>query len=289
SLLAELQTDRRLSSLDLRLLAPTVAVSTAAPRQVAATLDKAGYLPASEEPDGTLCVSRPPAHRAGPAATGPTIAPHGGEADRNGPVAWSPEALLHTLRSLKELDETEEEMLAEFLDDPELLTDIIGIPHYLAKMVVQMASDGAPQNDGDIHVLAAKLKSAPVPARATPQALGHGTLNRTATRPGRPDEERPAPVLPLFPDGQLRPVQIAKEVREIAKVLETCLYENWPLRLSYVNSQGTQSEFFAQVLSIVGERVRIRFLGDRSGGGELATWRVQWARVLTEAEEAQLL
>ena len=299
SLMAELQTDKRLSSLGLRLLAPTVAVSSVAPLEVASALGRAGYLPASEEPDGTLCVRRPPLHRAGRPATDPGITPDGGEPDRAEPPAWAPEgggssswspnALLHTLRSLKEPDKTEEVMLAEFLEDPELLTDVMGIPPHLAKMVLQMASGGGPQSDEDIDVLAAKLKNTPLPAQERPLSLRRGSPGRAAPRPGTSDVERPAPILSLFCDDQLRPTHIAKEAREVAKLLEGCLSESWPLRLSYVNSQGTQSEFFVEVLSIVGDRVRIRFLGDRGGGGELATWRVQWARVVTEAEEAQLL
>ncbi len=299
SLLAELQTDRRLSSLGLRLLAPTVAVSSVTPPEVAAALGRAGYLPASEELDGTLCVSRPPLRRAGQSAINPGIAPDEGEPDRGEPAAWAPEgrassswspnALLDTLRSLKEPDETEEEMLAEFLEDPELLSDVIGIPPHLAKMVLQMASGGGPQSDDDIDVLAAKLKSTPLPAQEPPLSLRLGTRGLAAPRPGISDVERPAPVLSLFSDDQPRPTHIAKEAREVAELLESSLSESWPLRVSYVNSQGTKSEFFVEVLSIAGDRVRIRFLGDRAGGGELATWRVQWARVVTEAEEAQLL
>ncbi|MDQ1357943.1 MAG: hypothetical protein QOG44_2316 [Acidimicrobiaceae bacterium] len=58
SLLAELLVARRAAKLELRQLAPTVLVSTAAPETVVATLRSSGYLPAEESAEGTLVIHR---------------------------------------------------------------------------------------------------------------------------------------------------------------------------------------------------------------------------------------
>lgn len=55
--------------------------------------------------------------------------------------------------------------------------------------------------------------------------------------------------------------------------------------MSYVNTQGVESEFFAEVLGVGRGDFRVHYLSGRSGGGQLATYRVRWARVATAAEE----
>jgi hypothetical protein len=58
ALLAEVALDRRLTRLNLRLLAPTVLASDAAPEDLLAALRAAGYLPMPEDADGTVQPAR---------------------------------------------------------------------------------------------------------------------------------------------------------------------------------------------------------------------------------------
>lgn len=63
ALLAEVVRARRTAKLDLRLLAPTVAVTTAPAPRVLEVLRAAGYLPAAEDRDGVALVARAPRRR----------------------------------------------------------------------------------------------------------------------------------------------------------------------------------------------------------------------------------
>jgi Helicase conserved C-terminal domain/WYL domain len=63
-LLNEVLADRRVESLRLRRLAPTVAVSPLTPERVAERLREVGYAPAAESADGALLLRRPDAGRA---------------------------------------------------------------------------------------------------------------------------------------------------------------------------------------------------------------------------------
>jgi hypothetical protein len=56
--------DRRVESLRLRRLAPSVLVSPLTPERVAERLREVGYAPAAESPDGALLLRRPDAGRA---------------------------------------------------------------------------------------------------------------------------------------------------------------------------------------------------------------------------------
>jgi len=62
--LSELLADRRVDSLRLHRLAPTVVVSPLAPERVADRLRELGYAPAAEKPGGGLLLRRPDARRA---------------------------------------------------------------------------------------------------------------------------------------------------------------------------------------------------------------------------------
>ncbi|HEY5049895.1 MAG TPA: helicase-associated domain-containing protein, partial [Acidothermaceae bacterium] len=63
-LLNEVLADRRVESLRLRRLAPSVLVSPLTPERVAERLREVGYAPAAESPDGALLLRRPDAGRA---------------------------------------------------------------------------------------------------------------------------------------------------------------------------------------------------------------------------------
>lgn len=64
AVLSEVLADRRVESLRLRRLAPSVLVSPLAPERVADRLREVGYAPAAESPDGALLLRRPDARRA---------------------------------------------------------------------------------------------------------------------------------------------------------------------------------------------------------------------------------
>jgi hypothetical protein len=64
SVLSEVLADRRVESLRLRRLAPSVLVSPLTPERVADRLRELGYAPAAESPDGALLLRRPDARRA---------------------------------------------------------------------------------------------------------------------------------------------------------------------------------------------------------------------------------
>lgn len=90
TLLAEIVSARRAASLGLRLLAPTVAVSSRDTAQVVEVLRAAGYLPSAEDANGALVVTRPKGRRA-PALAG------------------------------------DDEVLDDLFDHPELLAEVMGV------------------------------------------------------------------------------------------------------------------------------------------------------------------
>jgi len=64
AVMSEMLADRRIESLRLRRLSPTVVVSPLAPERVAERLRELGYAPAAETPDGSLLLRRPDSRRA---------------------------------------------------------------------------------------------------------------------------------------------------------------------------------------------------------------------------------
>ncbi|WP_432835667.1 helicase-associated domain-containing protein [Dactylosporangium sp. CA-092794] len=68
ALLGELRAVKSLARLELTELAPTVLSSALPPAETLAALRAAGYVPAAENPDGTIAFERPTRHRAEPPA-----------------------------------------------------------------------------------------------------------------------------------------------------------------------------------------------------------------------------
>ncbi|GAA4263488.1 helicase-associated domain-containing protein [Dactylosporangium darangshiense] len=64
ALLGEIRSVRSLARLELTELAPTVLSSALSPSETLAALRHAGYVPAAENPDGTIAFERPTRHRA---------------------------------------------------------------------------------------------------------------------------------------------------------------------------------------------------------------------------------
>lgn len=132
-----------------------------------------------------------------------------------------------------------------------------------------------PSTVEDIDEVVARLRRAPDPPRRR---------DDKAARVG--PRRDPSPFVSIFETGG-RPNHIAKDCAEIASLLEEAHTKDWPVRMGYVNAAGLESEFCADVLLVRRHDLRVRYI-DRHGGGELAMHRVQWARVLTEAEEEQV-
>ena len=168
SLLGEVLRDRRLSSLHLRSLAPTVLVSERPPGEVCSMLAKAGYLPASEAADGALVLARRAAVRA-PSSLPRGLALGGAEGGfgdaGSGPVS----ELAELLEDLLDPDEDDADLFGAALEDPDLLASMSGLPAELVKLVVMMAADGAPHTDQDVDALVERLRSAPIVRNAAPE------------------------------------------------------------------------------------------------------------------------
>lgn len=247
SLLAEITRSKRAARLGLRLLAPTVAVSDRPPAELADGLRAGGWLPAAENPDGTLVVARPVGRRVSGDDTGDE------DFDADG----------------FDLD--------DLLDDPDLLGALGGMPAALAGMLVAAPSGALPSGPQEIEDLIDRLRRAPDVIPPAPPA-------------GRQVEPPPPagpPALRLF-EGSERPQAIVKDPRHIRGALEQAEAEDWAVRMSYVNAAGTENEFYAEILSCGRGSVNVRYLGDRRGGAELQMYRIQWVRVLTDAEEEML-
>ncbi|WP_329581584.1 helicase-associated domain-containing protein [Kitasatospora sp. NBC_01250] len=94
ALLAELAAHRMLTTLRLRLLAPTVLLSAADPEATLAALRAEGYAPVAEGHDGTVRVERAPAERSAPL---PAQRGAPGRPARSTPTAEELRALAHRL------------------------------------------------------------------------------------------------------------------------------------------------------------------------------------------------
>ena len=261
ALLSELALAKKTSRLGLRLVAPTVAVSARSVQEVTDALRAAGYLPAIEGPEGEIVPQRPVAHRAKA-------------------LPWANGSAEDLFAGLEDLDDEDRELLGEMMSDPDLVAELTGLPPELALMMVQLASEdpGISTSSDDLATLAARLRQAPF------------VRQQETTKPGKatqaPAHKEPQPPQ-LFDVVPGRPWHIAKGVVEMSELLQEALESGWAVRMGYVNGRGTEREFFAKVLDLNRSRVRVRYL-DQHGGGELNLRQVQWARVLTDAEEEML-
>ncbi|MGI8807206.1 MAG: helicase-associated domain-containing protein [Acidimicrobiales bacterium] len=124
----------------------------------------------------------------------------------------------------------------------------------------------------DPAAVVAELRRKPVAAPAPP-----------------PPEHRPlAPVSTLpFDLITTRPDEIAKGARAVRALLGEACEEYWLVRLSYVNGNGRSSELTVEPTDLDGRHLYAMCL---PGGEErsLVVDRIEWARVLTEAEELHL-
>ncbi|MEA2686627.1 MAG: hypothetical protein QOE93_1822, partial [Actinomycetota bacterium] len=84
-----------------------------------------------------------------------------------------------------------------------------------------------------------------------------------------------------------RPDRIVRYPGAIADLLEEAMDEGWPVRLAYTSKKGRTAQLNVGVLDVSAQEVIVELLS----GWEsrvLALGRIEWARVLTEAEEDAL-
>jgi len=184
SLLQEVVGAKRLSRLELRLLAPTVAVSPIAPGLVVSGLRDAGYLVASEGPDGTLALSRPPARRV----------PDGDEDRTYRSDLYDGDRDDLDLGEIIGLDEDDLGLFDSMAEDPTLaaaFAELTGVPRaLLAELLASRPGQSANQTGQgsgwvagpvDLRAFVSSLRSAPVSTRSSVRA----PTRRTRPEPGR--------------------------------------------------------------------------------------------------------
>lgn len=282
SLLAEVLRAKRTAGIRLRQLAPTVLVSDADPATVMATLQAAGYLPAREQADGALVLARPAPRRA-------SARTRGGELARTAREGGG-RALL------EEFDDLDE--LARVLNDPEALLDF-GLAWMEEEGMDLAGLDlgdglgelGGPPPPADPGALVARLRQGPPPGarRAAPPSPA-AKSRATASKPPLPPCSPRPPELRLLDDDpeDTRPTAIAKGQAEVGALLELAIEEEWMVRIGYTNRKGLSTQLSVGPLELDGDQVLVECLPGWNAR-TLALARVEWARVMTEAEEDALL
>ena len=288
ALLAEIQRSKKVAALRLRLLAPTVAVCSRPAAEVVSTLREAGFMPCAENPDGTVSVTQIPAHRVNRHAS------YGGKA---GTPLTDRQRILSLLGiDADDLGRNDEGLLSAGGEPGRLLEAVFGdrLPATrthggdnaqrdfaaLAGLLERAGSMGGELrfSDADLDEAVERLRR---PAHRNPVATelpaathgGSGTLFDIIMDPGGLTEKF-----------ESRPNHIARDPARIESLLCEAYSRDWMVRIGYVNAQGDESEFNAEILGIKNGKVRLRYL-DRHGGGELVIYRMQWARILTADEE----
>lgn len=138
------------------------------------------------------------------------------------------------------------------------------------------------------HRLPPSRFPAPKPAPAPDVVAVVAALRRA---PVAPEPRLPAPVPFAPPQPTLldtpRPTAIVKGRREITSLLDQACEEFWLLRLSYVGSNGRSTELTVEPTEIDGRRLWANCF-PRGNEKEFVIDRIEWVRVLTEAEEGWL-
>ena len=128
----------------------------------------------------------------------------------------------------------------------------------------------------DLAAVAAALAQAPKP-------------RHPASAPPAPARPSPPPLpLPnLLFDCDCRPTEIFKGEDQVADLLVDAFATDWPVRLAYTNRKGLSTQLNVVVLSPPTDEVLVEVLPE-GGGRTLVLNRIEWARVMTEAEEDHL-
>ena len=138
------------------------------------------------------------------------------------------------------------------------------------------------------HRLAPSRFPSPRPAPAPDVAAVVAALRRVPVAP-EPRPPAPAPFAPPQPSllDTPRPTAIVKGRREITSLLDQACEELWLLRLAYVGGNGRSTELTVEPCEIDGRRLWANCF-PRGNEKEFVIDRIEWVRVLTEAEEGWL-
>jgi|GEM_PF-6726290 len=88
-------------------------------------------------------------------------------------------------------------------------------------------------------------------------------------------------------DATLRPMEIFKGRDQVAGLLAQAFVEDWAVRIAYVNGKGRSSQLNVVLLDPPSADVFVDVL-PRGEERILVLDRIEWARVMTEAEEEHL-
>ncbi|PZS16146.1 MAG: hypothetical protein DLM54_11620, partial [Acidimicrobiales bacterium] len=273
SLLAEVVRARRTSRLGLRQLAPTVLVSDADPATVTETLRTAGYLPAREQPDGSLVLVRSAPLRA------PDLPLFGSLGERQG---WTPSpdpvALVAQLRRAPgpAPGSRAAGRGATASGSGSRHGPLDQLPLSLPNRVETLIEDPEDIPDDEMHDREAMQDVMGILARA-------GLLETVDCQAGSSggDEPQDEP-------GVSRPTEIARRPDAIEALLDQAGDEEWLVRMAYTNSTGQISQVTAAPLMVESPDVTVACL-PRWENLRLSLDRIVWARMLTPAEEERVL
>lgn len=156
-------------------------------------------------------------------------------------------------------------------------------------------ADGATGVDDERARLAAmvdRLRRGPAPGRP-PARPAPGKPRSTPAAPPATDPLADAlealerfPQLGIFDDDP-RPVEIAKGADEVAALLAQAFVEDWVVRIAYTNRKGRSSQLNVAVLDDPTDDVLVDSLPSGTTR-TLLLERIEWARIMTEAEEELL-
>lgn len=269
SLLAEVVRSRRTSRLHLRQLAPTVLVSEADPAAATETLRTAGYLPAREQPDGSLLLVRSEPLRAPDSSLPAELA------GRKRPVpAPDHAAIVATLRRAPR----------PVPGSPAARNTAGSSPPGPRHGPLEQVPLGLPNGvegpagipDDEVNVAAPMEDVLGMLARA---GLLGAINDEVGSSGGDADQDD---------TGVPRPTGIARGPDAIEALLDRASDEEWLVRMAYTNRAGQTSQVTAAPVMVEAHEVMVECL-PRWKSLVLALDRIVWARVLTPPEEECVL
>jgi hypothetical protein len=271
ALLAEACRARKLASLHLHLVAPTVAVSTAPAAKLVDALRAAGFLPAQEDASGAVLAAR----RATPRARwSPAPAPLP-------PAARDVEEVRALAKRLVGAVVRAEPAPGAGAGPVRAGSQWPGQPALLPFGVGGDEGDEEDDDeDGELVELAELAAFEQELVRGLVRQLGGefgGELDDDGTEDGDDDDDEPE-----------RPSAIVREEGEIVALLALAAEQEWLVRMSYLNSKGQEHQMTAILVTVLPSRVAVEVLPSY-GTRTLVPSRIKWARVLTLAEEEALL
>jgi hypothetical protein len=272
ALMAEVASAKKTSRLRLRLLAPTVATSDADPSAVERCLRDAGYMAATEDGDGALVLRRPSAHRA-KARTGQD----GELGDFDGPSLDKLTELIGHGELPEPASGLPPESVAGLYDEASDLAMVVQRLRHPAQLPARRARPGADASgalsQADPFPQLTLVDDDFLQAGNAPQEFTDDELAWTGTAQYEVDDDESA-----------RPAHIATGPEPVADLAHLACCQGWLTRLSYVSSQGAESEFYAEILDVGPLMIKVQRM-PTGISQDLRVSRIRWARVATEAEE----